>query len=256
MRFGNVMTDKHWTAIGASYAIFAITIATLAQIETSPTRITDQPPVVAQATESPVWRSQRLDLDDTNPRRNYWLTIWVTKSCYGCEQQKAEVPALQEAGYNVVVRKGPPGRWIKSFPHIVINRDRLNGERVTELAGFHTLTQIDEALKIGETPEEEVDEEEDPEYDIFRPKAQVNLFNLVVWLDDSEECDRQYEEIAELRKKGFSANVYVVGGPKRKPRHVTSFPHIVLIHNRPGGGVCVAYWGRFVTAEEILDALH
>ena len=251
------MKDKHWTLIGGSYIVFAIAVATMAQIETSNPVVTDQSPFVGGTTESPVWRGQRLDLADSKTDRSqYWLTIWVTKSCYGCEQQKAEVPALQEAGYNVVVRKGPPGRWIKSFPHIVINRDRLNGERVTELAGFHTLAQIDEALKIGETPEEEVDEEEDPEYDIFRPKAQVNLFNLVVWLDDSEECDRQYEEIAELRKKGFSANVYVVGGPKRKPRHVTSFPHIVLIHNRPGGGVCVAYWGRFVTAEEILDALH
>jgi len=246
MRFGNVMTDKHWTAIGASYAIFAIAIATLATHQTSHTSITGQPTVVAQATESPVWRSQRLDLDDANPRRNYWLTIWVTKSCYGCEQQKAEVPALQEAGYNVVVRKGPPGRWIKSFPHIVINRDRLNGERVTELAGFHTLAQIDEALKIGETPEEEV---EDPDYDIFRPKAQVNTLNLVVWLDGSEESNRQYDEIAKLRKLGFSANVYVVGGPKRPPRHIVNFPTVILIDNSHRGGIYV--WLHFVSATTI-----
>ena len=256
MRFGNVMTDKHWTAIGASYAIFAIAIATLATHQTSHTSITGQPTVVAQATESPVWRSQRLDLDDENPRRNLFLTIWSTRNCFGCEQQEAEIPALQAAGYNVILRKVPAPRWVKSFPTTVVTRDTLNGEEVGRFTGFKTLAEIDEILKIGETPEEEVDEEEDPEYDIFRPKAQVNLFNLVVWLNDSEECDRQYEEIAELRKKGFSANVYVVGGPKRKPRHVTSFPHIVLIHNRPGGSVCVAYWGRFVTAEEILDALR
>lgn len=246
------MKRNLFTLAGVCYAVFAI-VCFMEAVDTRPSYTITEPEVVAQADQGDALRSSRLYQSDAKAdRSNYWLTIWVTKSCYGCEQQKAEVPALQAAGYNVVLRKGPPGRWIKSFPHIIINRDRLNGERVTELAGFHTLAEIDEVLQIGVEEEEEVENDED--YNIFSPKAQVNAINLVVWLNDSEECDRQYDEIAKLRKLGFSANVYVVG--KRKPpRHIVSFPTIVLIDNRRDS-VCVAVWRKFVTAEEILDALH
>jgi hypothetical protein len=79
-------------------------------------------------------------------------------------------------------------------------------------------------------------------------ETQVNALNLVVWLDDSEESARQYDEIAKLRKLGFSANVYVVGGPKKPPRHVTNFPTVILIDNRKG---TIVVWSHFVDANTI-----
>ena len=242
------MSDKYWILIGGLYIVFALTIATMATYQESNTFTADQPTIVAQATESPAWRGERLDIDDANPRRNLFLTIWSTRDCYGCQQQEAEIPALQAAGYNVVLRKVPAPRWAKSFPTTVVTRDTINGEEVTRFSGYKTTKEIDEILQIGEAEEEEVED-----YNIFSPKAQVGPLNLVVWLSDTEECDRQYDEIIKLRKKGFTANVYMIEA-KRPPRHITATPTIILIDNRKG--VCIGIWRGFVTAEEILDALH
>lgn len=111
------MKNKHWTLIGASYAIFALTIATMATYQESDTLVANQPTVVAQATEGPVWRGKRLDLDDTRSERSrYWITIWTTRNCTACERQKALVPEMEAAGYHIVVRQVPGQRWIKSFP--------------------------------------------------------------------------------------------------------------------------------------------
>jgi len=249
------MNRKIWTVIGACYAAFAITIAMVA-VEESDSLVADQTSIVAQADNGHALSGERLYQFDANPRRNLFLTIWSTRDCYGCQQMEAEIPALRKAGYNVVLRKVPAPRWVKSFPTIVVNRDRLNGPRVTVIAGFKTTAEIDAILQVteeedGEEADEEVDNDED--YNIFSPKAQVHALNLVVWLSNNEVCNRQYDEIAKLRKKGFSANVYMVE-TKRPPRHILSTPTVVLIDNRRG--VVVAIWRRFVTAEEILDVLR
>jgi len=346
------MKNKHWTAIGASYAVFAIAIATLATYQASSPSTSLGPAIMAQADQSPGWRSERLYQSDENPRRNLFLTIWSTRNCGACTIQEREIPVIQAAGYNVTLRKVPAPRWVKSFPTTVVTRDSIGGEEVTRYSGARTLAEIDEILKIGETPEEEDEEVENNEdYDIFqpwsqslwkpiwkpllipswepewyrlyvrenvnrkqageieilrdmgfkitpmdatgdgkypcaalvyvrgqgdpvciriwwesftaedvlkevrpspyspKPMAQVNTFNLIVWLDDSDESDRQYDEIAKLRTMGFSANVYMVNA-KRKPAWVKHFPTVVLVDNtRKGKVVCV--WSSFVDANTV-----
>jgi len=155
---------------------------------------------------------------------------------------------LEKAGYNVILRKAPAPRWVRSFPTTIVTKGSPTGNRVADWTGFKTLAEIDARLKIREVEEEEEEEEvEDIDYDIFW--VQVKALNLVVWLNDTKECDRQYEEISKLRKIGFSANVYMVSGPKTPPSYVINFPTVILINNRKGGVVCI--WTRFVTAHTI-----
>lgn len=145
----------------------------MAAIEESPPIIADQSKVVVKADRVPLICSQRLH--QSNPRRDLFLTIWTTRNCAPCEQQKAEIPILEKAGYNVVLRTVPAPRFIKSFPTTVVTRGRLNGERVTVFSGFKTLAEIDAILQVREVEEEEVEEEvedegvEDEDYDIFTP---------------------------------------------------------------------------------------
>ena len=243
------MKSKYWTIIGGLYAGFTILVAMVA-VEEGLKITADKPQDVARAVGENVLCGERLHQSDTNPRRDLFLTIWSTRWCASCEKMEAEIPALEAAGYNVVLRKVPAPRWVQSFPTIVVNKGSLNGERVTVIAGFKTTEEIDEILQIREATEEEV---EDPDYNIFSPRTQVHDLNLVVWLHpDCDVCDRQYEEIAKLRKLGFSANVYMLGGPTAPPEHINSFPTVVLIYNRGPRGFVLGIWREFVTADQIL----
>lgn len=234
------------------YATFAI-ICFMEAVSSRTPIVAHQSKVVAQANQDYAICSQRLYLNDENPRRDLFLTVWSTRNCSACQRMEAEIPALQDAGYNVVLRKAPAPRFVKAFPTTVVNRGNLNGERVTVITGFKNTSEIDTILQIGEVEEDE-EEINDEDYNIFQPWAQVNSLNLVVWLrKNCEICDKQYDEIAKLRKLGFSANVYMVHGPKTPPPHIMNFPTVILIDNRKG--IVVSIWPKFVTADEIQAAL-
>ena len=77
---------------------------------------------------------------------------------------------------------------------------------------------------------------------------------MVYLKSDCEICDKQYDEIALLRKEGFSANI-IAWTPLIEPWHA-SHPVVVLIDNRRGRSVVVAVWTRLVSAEEIRQAIN
>jgi hypothetical protein len=211
------MSDRTWTLIGASYAVFAL-VTFMAAVEKSPAICADQPQDVASIPEVPaVYNSGLFDAEGVS-RNEYWITIWTTRNCGACEKQKALVPAFEAAGYNIVIRKSPGGRWIKSFPALVITKGKPGGDILHTFYGVHTVERIDEILEIGETPEEDV---EDPDYDIFSPKAceQEFRYRVVAYVYDNEEVREQFKELGKLRDSGlFSVKVYVVFAKEGKIR--------------------------------------
>jgi len=238
------MTNKLWTLVGSGYVCFAL-ISAVAATSPSPTLLVNQPPIVAQAHQSSFGCGERLHLADENPRRDLWLCIWSTRNCAACVRQEAEIPALESAGYNVILRKAPAPRFVKSFPATIVTRGSPTGPRVDTWAGFKTLTEIDARLKIGEETEEEV---ENPDYDIFTPQTNIRIATIVAWIDGSETSRQQLKEFRKLRKLDFRVNVHIIDIGQVAP-------YIILLDIRRRPPPVIAIWNRFVTAEEILDAL-
>jgi hypothetical protein len=152
--------------LGGCYAVFAI-VTFMVAVETIPTNVSSQALRVAQVSQGLVLNSERLSDNQGDTRGQYWITIWTTRNCAACKRQKALVPALEAAGYHVIVRRVPGQRWIKSFPALVITKDKPSGDALHTLYGVYDTEKVDKVLEIGATPEEEVDEDSD--YDIFSP---------------------------------------------------------------------------------------
>jgi len=167
MRFGK-MSNKLWTLIGGCYAAYAIVLF-MAAISPCPANTITQTKAVAQANQSPPLSGKRLYLVDPKAERtHYWLTLWTIRNCPACERQKALVPTLEADGYHVIVRQVPGARWIKSFPAIVITKDKPGGDILHILYGIQTTQTLDKILKIGEAPESPEDPET-PDYNITFP---------------------------------------------------------------------------------------
>jgi hypothetical protein len=228
------MTDRRWSLVGGSYCVLAV-VTFMAAVSPSPACRTSETKDVAQVSQIFAPDNQRLSDDQWDTRNTYWITIWCTRNCVPCEKQKALVPELEAAGYHVIVRKSPGGRFIKSFPALVITKDKPGGNILHTLYGYHTLTQLDEILGI---EEEEI---EDPDYDIFSPKATISKPVLIAVLNKGSE--KQSKELEKLRG---TMDVFVTVTTRRD-----GLSSITLLY----GQGKVQIWRGFVTAEEILDAL-
>lgn len=240
------MTNKSWSIIGGCYAVFAIATFMVAA-ESFNSNVITEAKDVANSSKSNVVSSQRLD--KPNPRRNLFLTIWTTRGCHGCEQQKAEIPALEKAGYNVILRTVPAPRFVKSFPTTVVTKDSPTGERIATVTGFKTTSEFDTILKISDEDDED---DEVPDYNILY--SQFNDLNLIVWLRNSPLGRRQYKEIEKLVKLGINVNVHMVETEKT-PRWLWATPTVILVDLRQG--TVVSVWiGELVTSEDILNVLH
>ena len=230
------MTDKLFAVFGGLYASFAI-ITFMVAVESSPTNAVAQTQHMAQASQIHVVRSERLD--QSNPRRDLWLTIWTVKNCYGCELQKREVPALEKAGYNVIIRRVPAPRWVKSFPTTVVTRGSHTGKRITTINGFKTLAEIDSILKVAFMgPLNDPKKPEIPDYNIFSGFIGVQAFlgpgNL-----------EQEDQLRRLERFGVSVTIFYVR------REGIS----VMLISVADGEVKITKWHRYITADEILNTL-
>jgi hypothetical protein len=249
------MTDNKWTLVGGCYAIFALA-SYMAAVSPCDQVYATRPQVVEASVEITGVYSQRLDNPDT--RADYWITIWTTNNCGACERQKALVPAFEAAGYHVVIRHTPGGRWIKSFPALIITKDKPSGEALHTLNGLHTLEQIDETLKIGEGQEIEEDEVEDPDYDIFHPLyTEPNLpdfdsfwkpewYKIYVWKKSAQNPVLGLE-LDKLRQIGFT--VELVDGPG-------GFHPIAVLFDvrKPDSRFIEDYWMLF-TADDVVKKI-
>lgn len=227
------MNNKLWAILGGVYAAFAI-LTFMAAVDSNNPVVANPSQNVANSSSTNHRSGQRLY--QSNPRKDYWLTIWTIQGCYACKQQKKEVPALRKAGYNVVVREVYLPKKIKLFPTTVVTKGKLNGERVTTVEGFKTVKDFDTILKIRDDPKEP----DEPDYHIYWVGVSV-----VAVIDTGPYGDRQVQELIRLKKYGINVKIH---------RRRTGIPTIVLVDYRQN--VVVAVWRRFVTAEEIVAALR
>jgi hypothetical protein len=156
------------------------------------------------------------------------------------------VPALEAAGYHVIVRRVPGQRWIKSFPALVITKDKPSGDALHTLYGVYTVEKLDSILEIGEAPEEEVDE--DPDYDIFSPKPHEYRYSVVAYVFDNDEGKEQFKELSNLRDYNIcSALTFVV------MENVGQI-QVVLIDNNTDR--VIGHWSKLVTEHVILMTIQ